>query len=67
MLFLVMLALRQMEILKPVTDEEFLAVEGVGKVKLEKYGDDFIKAIIEFQRNKSVVKKEKKITLIKKH
>ncbi|MBJ2124151.1 DNA helicase RecQ [Flavobacterium sp. IB48] len=59
-------ALRQMEILKPVTDEEFLAVEGVGKVKLEKYGDDFIKAIIEFQRNKSVVKKEKKDNTYKK-
>lgn len=53
-------SLRQMEILRPMSDEEFLAVEGVGKAKLEKYGDDFIKAIIEFERNKSVVKKEKK-------
>ncbi|MCP2024934.1 ATP-dependent DNA helicase RecQ [Flavobacterium sp. HSC-32F16] len=53
-------SLRQMEILRPLTDDEFLAVEGVGKAKLEKYGSDFIKAIIDFQKNKSVVKKEKK-------
>jgi len=59
-------SLRQMEVLRPMTDEDFLAVEGVGKAKLEKYGDDFIKAIIEFQRNKSVVKKEKKDNTYKK-
>ena len=53
-------SLRHMEILRPMSDEDFLAVEGVGKAKLEKYGSDFINAIIEFQRNKSVVKKEKK-------
>lgn len=53
-------SLRHMEILRPMSDEDFLAVEGVGKAKLEKYGADFINAIIEFQRNKSVVKKEKK-------
>lgn len=53
-------SLRHMEILQPMSDEDFLAVEGVGKAKLEKYGADFIKAIIEFQRNKSVVKKDKK-------
>lgn len=53
-------SLRHMEILRPMSDEDFLAVEGVGKAKLEKYGADFIKAIIEFQRNKSVVKKDKK-------
>lgn len=53
-------ALRQMEILRPMSEEDFLAVEGVGKVKLEKYGTDFINAIIQFQRNKSVIKKDKK-------
>lgn len=53
-------ALRQMEILRPMSEEDFLAVEGVGKVKLEKYGSEFINAIIQFQRNKSVSKKEKK-------
>ncbi|MBO9584604.1 MAG: DNA helicase RecQ [Flavobacterium sp.] len=59
-------SLRQMEVLRPMTDEDFLAIEGVGKAKLEKYGDEFIKAIIEFQRNKSVVKKEKKDNTYKK-
>jgi len=59
-------SLRQMEILRPMTDEDFLAVEGVGKAKLEKYGTDFINAIIEFHRNKSVVKKEKKENTYKK-
>ncbi|OIV40806.1 DNA helicase RecQ [Flavobacterium johnsoniae] len=58
-------SLRQMEILRPMTDEDFLAVEGVGKAKLEKYGQDFINAIIEFHRNKSV-KKEKKENTYKK-
>ena len=42
-----------------MSDEEFLNIEGVGKAKLEKYGDVFIKAIIEFQKNKTVrAKKE---------
>ncbi|KAF2506728.1 DNA helicase RecQ [Flavobacterium zhairuonense] len=59
-------SLRQMEIIRPMSDEEFLSVEGVGKAKLEKYGADFIKAIIEFERNKSVVKKEKKDNTYKK-
>ncbi|HEU0125636.1 DNA helicase RecQ [Flavobacterium sp.] len=59
-------SLRQMEILRPMTDEDFLAVEGVGKAKLEKYGSEFINAIIEFYKNKSVVKKEKKENTYKK-
>ena len=51
--------LRQMEAERPMSDEEFLNIEGVGRAKLEKYGDVFIKAIIEFQKNKTVrAKKE---------
>jgi ATP-dependent DNA helicase RecQ len=51
--------LKQMEVQRPMSDEEFLAIDGVGKSKLEKYGDAFIKAIIEFQKNKTIrVKKE---------
>ena len=50
--------LKQMEIQRPMSDEEFLAIDGVGKAKLEKYGDSFIKAIIEFQKNKVVRKKK---------
>ncbi|WP_417941396.1 DNA helicase RecQ [Flavobacterium sp. RS13.1] len=61
-------ALRQMETLRPMSDEEFLAIDGVGKAKLEKYGSDFINTIIEFQKNKkanTTPKKEStyKITL----
>ncbi|WP_281322066.1 DNA helicase RecQ [Flavobacterium aestivum] len=50
--------LKQMEIQRPMSDEEFIAIDGVGKAKLEKYGDSFIKAIIEFQKNKVVRKKK---------
>lgn len=46
--------LKQLETQRPMSDEEFLAIDGVGKAKLEKYGDAFIKAIIEFQKNKPV-------------
>ncbi|MFB9109829.1 DNA helicase RecQ [Flavobacterium gyeonganense] len=53
-------ALRQMETLRPMSDQEFLAIDGVGKAKLEKYGSDFINAIIEFQKNKKINKKSKK-------
>ncbi|MFH6964545.1 DNA helicase RecQ [Flavobacterium plurextorum] len=58
-------ALRQMEILRPMTDDDFLAVDGVGKVKLEKYGSEFINAIIEFHKNKSVKKEKKESTYAK--
>lgn len=51
--------LRQLENERPMSDSEFLNIDGVGKAKLEKYGDVFIKAIIEFQKNKTVrAKKE---------
>jgi ATP-dependent DNA helicase RecQ len=53
-------ALRQMETLRPMSDEEFLAIDGVGKAKLEKYGSEFINAIIEFQKNKKTNTKSKK-------
>ncbi|MEL1253735.1 DNA helicase RecQ [Flavobacterium sp. DGU38] len=53
-------ALRQMETLRPMSDEEFLAIDGVGKAKLEKYGSEFINAIIDFQKNKKTNTKSKK-------
>lgn len=46
-------ALRQMETIRPMSDEEFITIDGVGKVKLEKYGDAFIKAIITFHKDKT--------------
>ena len=51
-------ALRQMETERPMSEKELLAIDGVGKAKLEKYGDDFIKAIIEFQKNKTTKPKK---------
>ncbi|GGF13312.1 DNA helicase RecQ [Flavobacterium limi] len=53
-------ALRQMETLRPMSDEEFLAIDGVGKTKLEKYGSEFINAIVEFQKSKTSNTKVKK-------
>ncbi len=44
--------LKQLEIQRPMSDDEFLSIDGVGKAKLEKYGDVFMKAIIEFQKIK---------------
>lgn len=44
--------LRQMETVRPMSDDEFITIDGVGKAKLEKYGDAFIKAIIAFHKNK---------------
>jgi ATP-dependent DNA helicase RecQ len=35
-----------------MSDDEFTTIDGVGKAKLEKYGDAFIKAIITFQKTK---------------
>lgn len=57
-------ALRQMETERPMSDLELLAIDGVGKAKLEKYGDAFIKAIIDFQKSK-VVRKKKEATTYK--
>ena len=55
-------ALRQMESERPMSDQELLAIDGVGKAKLEKYGDIFIKAIIDFQKAKLVTKKKEGTT-----
>jgi ATP-dependent DNA helicase RecQ len=41
-------ALRDMCRRLPVNPEDFLKVNGVGKAKLQKYGDEFIGAIREF-------------------
>jgi len=57
-------ALRQMEKERPMSDSELLAIDGVGKAKLEKYGDAFIKVIQDFQKSK-VVKKKKEATTYK--
>ncbi|MBC7642526.1 MAG: DNA helicase RecQ [Flavobacterium sp.] len=53
-------ALRQMETDKPTTADELIAIDGVGKAKLEKYGSQFIQAIINFESKNNTKPKEKK-------
>ncbi|APA00488.1 DNA helicase RecQ [Flavobacterium commune] len=55
-------ALRQMEINRPMSEEELISIDGVGKAKLEKYGDAFIKTIIAFQKDKKVKSKKESST-----
>lgn len=55
-------ALRQMETERPMTDTELLAIDGVGKAKLEKYGDAFLKVIQDFQKAKGTKEKKEATT-----
>jgi ATP-dependent DNA helicase RecQ len=41
-------ALREMAARKPQTPDEFLQISGVGTVKLERYGTDFLTCIQEY-------------------
>ncbi len=50
--------LKDMERKRPMTDEDFLEVEGIGKHKLDKYGYNFITEIIRFYKEKKVLKKK---------
>ncbi len=49
--------LKELARVRPVTDDEFLEVSGVGRKKMLDYGHDFIKEIIAFQKSKKPVKK----------
>ncbi len=52
---------RQMEVLRTNDWANiFLRLKVFGKAKLEKYRSEFINAIIEFYKNKSVVKEEER-------
>lgn len=55
-------ALRQMETERPMSDTELLAIDGVGKAKLEKYGNAFINVIQDFQKAKGAKKKKEATT-----
>ena len=55
-------ALKQMEKERPMTDEDFLAIDGVGRKKFEDFGFEFIKEIIAFQKEKTITKKKVKKT-----
>ena len=54
--------LQEMERVRPTTEMELLEISGVGQRKLEVYGDDFIKAILEFQAEKLKKKGSKTAT-----
>jgi ATP-dependent DNA helicase RecQ len=46
---------------RPMSDTELLAIDGVGKAKLEKYGDAFIK-VQDFQKAKGTKRKKEATT-----
>lgn len=52
-------SLKEMERVRPMTDEDFLAIDGVGRKKFEDFGYDFIKEIIAFQKEKTLTKTKK--------
>ncbi|MFN4764015.1 DNA helicase RecQ [Gillisia sp. Q332] len=52
--------LKEMEKERPMTDEAFIAINGVGRKKMQDYGYQFIKEIIAFSKEKRVKKKSVK-------
>ncbi|WP_459211896.1 DNA helicase RecQ [Aquimarina rhabdastrellae] len=52
--------LKEMEQQRPMTDEDFMQISGVGKRKMQDYGYQFIKEIIAFHKEKRTTKKTKK-------
>ncbi|KAA1245074.1 DNA helicase RecQ [Aquimarina sp. RZ0] len=50
--------LKEMEKFRPMTDEEFMQISGVGKQKMQNYGFQFIKTIIDFSAEKTNKKKK---------
>ncbi|WP_081210989.1 DNA helicase RecQ [Salegentibacter sediminis] len=52
--------LKEMEKERPMTDEEFIRINGVGRKKMQDYGYQFIKEIIAFSKEKRKPKKQKK-------
>lgn len=44
--------LKEMEQRRPMTDQEFMEISGVGRKKMQEYGYDFIKEIIKFHKEK---------------
>ncbi|MGM1054490.1 MAG: DNA helicase RecQ [Bacteroidota bacterium] len=52
--------LKEMEKERPMTDEAFIAINGVGRKKMQDYGYQFIKEIIAFSKEKRTKKKSVK-------
>ncbi len=57
--------LKDMEKKRPITEESFLEVEGIGVHKLKKYGADFIQEIQVYQQEKNTSPKAKGHTTLK--
>ena len=53
-------ALKEMEKERPMTDEDFMQINGVGRQKMQNYGYRFIKEIIAFGKEKREKKKTRK-------
>ena len=53
-------SLKEMEQARPMTDEEFMQISGVGRKKMQDYGHAFISTIIAFNKTKRATKKSKK-------
>ncbi len=51
--------LKEMEQHRPMNDEEFMQISGVGNQKMQNYGYKFIKTIIDFSTEKTEKKKRK--------
>jgi ATP-dependent DNA helicase RecQ len=45
-----------------MNEDELLAIDGVGKAKLEKYGSIFINAVIDFHKTKAIQQKKASTT-----
>jgi ATP-dependent DNA helicase RecQ len=54
-------SLKEMERARPMCETDFLEISGVGKRKLEVYGEDFIAEIVAFS-NEKIAKRKKKDT-----
>ncbi len=52
--------LKEMEKLRPMSDEEFMQINGVGKLKMQNYGYQFIRTIIDFSAEKTKKKRTSK-------
>lgn len=52
--------LKELEKERPVTDEDFMQINGVGRKKMQDYGYQFIKEIIAFSKEKRETGKKKK-------
>ncbi|WP_417887878.1 DNA helicase RecQ [Zunongwangia sp.] len=53
-------SLKEMERSRPMTDDDFMLINGVGRKKMQEYGFQFIKEIIAYSKQKRTKKKQTK-------